>query len=100
MATQHISIVDVDSEIQPDNSFPNAHAIYLILSETPPTEWLREFEYVCKLKVATRKRNITVVENRLRLVVSPTEHLESLLRPVQQAVHMTNERVSQAANEK
>lgn len=90
---EEIRIVDVDQEIQPDNSFRNAHAIYLILSDEPSDRWIKEFEHVCRLRVATRGRTITVVGSRLRVVVSPSEHLTSVLQPIHEAIQMTNERL-------
>ena len=77
VASESIHVVAVDHEIQPDNSFPDAHAIYLILSEEPSDRWIKEFEHVCRLRVATRRRTITVVGNRLRVVISP----ENTCRP-------------------
>lgn len=96
MVPEAVELIDVDSEIQPDNSFPEAYAIYVILSHEPSAEWQREFARICQLRVATRKRVITVVGSRLRIVVSPTDHLETVLRHVQAAVHQTNASLEQS----
>lgn len=88
-----VSIVDIDHEVLPDNSFPGAHAFYLLLSEEPSATWQREFEHVCRLKVATRRRVLSIVGTRLRVVVKPTEHIETVLREVQAAVVQTNSRL-------
>lgn len=93
MHDEPVRILELDSEIQPDNTFPNAHAIYLILSHEPSAAWQREFVRVCRIRVATRRRPITVVGDRLRIVIDPTEHLESVLRTLQEAVTLTNQRL-------
>lgn len=94
MASETIHVLDVDQEIQPDNSFRDAHAIYLILSAEPSDRWIKEFEHVRRLRVATRRRVITVVGSRLRVVVAPNEHLQSVLQPIQEAIRTTNERLA------
>jgi|SRR5690625_3359715 len=93
-SNERIELIEVDSYIQPDNSAPRAHAIYVILSTVPSDEWQRMFEYVCSLKVATRRRLITIVNDRLRVVIRPTDHLETVFRQLQEAVATTNERLA------
>lgn len=91
-----ITIVDIDDEVLPDNSFPGAHAFYLLLSAEPSADWQREFEHVCRLKVATRRRVLSIVGSRLRVVVKPTEHIQTVLRHVQEAVATTNARLAES----
>lgn len=95
MSDAPVRIVEVAGEVQPDNSFPDAHAIYLVLSHEPSAAWQRAFDEVCRLKVATRHRPITVVGDRLRVVIAPTEHLQTVVNTVQAAVRLTNERIAQ-----
>lgn len=83
-----VEIVDVEETIMPDNSFEEAYAIYLRLSHEPPLEWEDAFERLMDQEV--RRRIVSFVGAKMRVVISRRDNLEMVLRQMEKLTRRTN----------
>lgn len=85
-----VRLIDTDSVVEPDGTFPGAYGIYLILSRVPDPAWQQEFERQWQLAPHGVKRRMTVIEDRLRITVGPRDHLAELMALAEELVEKTN----------
>ena len=89
-----VEIIGVDAEtVEKDDAFPKAYAFYINLSEKPEDIWQRYFEVEWRQALYTMKKEITVIEDKLRLVFGEGENIEGQVRFARQLVEKTNERI-------
>ena len=85
-----VRLVDIDPRVEPDNTFPGACGVYLVLSTDPGIQWAREFERQWKMAPHGVKRRMTVVGDRLRITLGPRDHVEEVLSIAADLVEKTN----------
>ena len=93
--SKSVEIIGVDDDtVEKDGAFPEAYAFYVQLSDEPDPVWER---YLAEWKSALyyKKREIRVVGDRLRLVLTYGANIQSYVKYVKNLVKLINERVEE-----
>jgi hypothetical protein len=91
--SQPVEIIGVDADtLEKDETFPEAYAFYIKLSDEPDNIWQ---SYLAKWNKALNamQRKIDVVGDRLRLVFIYGDNIQNYAKYAAQLVKMVNERV-------
>jgi len=91
--SQPVEIIGVDADtLEKDETFPEAHAFYIKLSDEPDNVWR---SYLAKWNNAlnVERRKIDVVGDRLRLVFVYGDNIQNYTKYAVQLVKWVNERV-------
>lgn len=91
--SQPVEIIGVDADtLEKDETFPEAYAFYIKLSDKPDNIWQ---SYLAKWNRALNamQRKIDVVGDRLRLVFIYGDNIQNYAKYAAQLVKMVNERV-------
>lgn len=83
-----VHLIELEDRIVPDNSFDEAYAIYFRLSYEPPLRWQDEFEATMRREI--QPKIVSFVGPSLRVVITRMEHLENLMRQINELVRKTN----------
>ncbi len=90
-----VEIIGVDDDtVEKDNAFPEAYAFYVQLSDEPGPVWER-FLAEWKNTLNYKKREIRVVGDKLRLVLTYGANIQSYVKYVKNLVKLINERVEE-----
>ena len=90
-----ISIKSVDTDlVEKDDSFPEALAFYVYLSEVPESVWREFFSSEYEQSWFNLKREVTVSGDRIRIVTSPGEEQQHI-DFIKQVVERTNRQVDE-----
>ena len=83
-----VKIFELEETVVPDNSFEGAYAIYLRLSCAPPLEWEDAFGRL--LEQEGRRRIVSFIGSKMRVVISPRDNLKAVLRQMEDLARRTN----------
>jgi len=83
-----VEIIELEERVVPDNSFDEAYAIYLSLSCEPSLEW--EEAFLALMEEEPRRRIVSFVGDKMRVVISRKDNLEMVLRQMTALARRTN----------